>query len=380
MHVHADRVRETTTSTGTGNLTLAGAVSGFIAFSAAAANADTFFYAVVHRTLNEWELGLGSYVSATPAIARGTVLRSSNAGSPVNFSAGTKDVFITALADRMFVPELSADPPAPGSGLLLYTKPIAGRRVLRQIGPSGVDTPLQPALFANSIFNTSPANGTTAPNVIGGVLTTASTISHQQSAPAGSQDLWQTVRRTRFQTSTTAGTTSGMRTGYTQWCLSNQASKGGFFFRARFGQNINLNGGQSFVGLCASTAALAGEPSALVNMCGVGYDSGDSSTGNWQFMRNDGSGTATKVDLGSDAARNTTSGYELTMFARPGDSSTLFVRVENISTGVVVLDTSYTTDLPAANTLMAMKAEVRNGAVAAAHNIEVARVYIETDY
>lgn len=379
-HIHADRVRETTTSTGTGNLTLLGAVTACFAFSAVAANNDKFFYAVVHRTLGEFEIGLGTYVSATPALARTTVLESSNGGAAVNFSAGTKDVFLASIADRMFVPELASDPPAPDSGLLLYTRPIASRRLLRQIGPSGIDTPLQPAFFANSIFNTSPSNGTTAPNVIGGALTTATTMSHQQSAPAGSQDIFQTIRRTRFQTSTTAGNATGMRTAYGQWCLSNQASKGGFFFRARFGQNINLNGGQTFVGLCASTAVLGGDPSALVNMCGVGYDAADSSAGNWQFMRNDGTGTATKVDLGSNAARNTTSGFELTMFAKPGDSGNLFVRIENIGTGAVVLDTSYTTDLPAVNTLMAMKAEVRNGAVAAAHNLEVARIYIETDY
>lgn len=143
--------------------------------------------------------------------------------------------------------------------------------------------------------------------------------------------------------------------------------------------NINLNGGQKFIGLCASTGALAGDPSALVNMCGCGYDAADANTGNWFFMRNDGTGVATKVDLGSNAARNTTHGFDLLMFIAPNGTD-LFVRIQNLHTGTVVLDTSYNTDLPAVNTGMAFKCDVRNGAVAAADNIECAKVYIETDF
>lgn len=95
-HFVADRVKETSTTTGTGNLTLAGAVSGFQAFSAVYANNDTFFYAIENGS--EWEVGYGTYVSATPAIARTTVIESSNSDSAVNFSAGTKVIWVDALA------------------------------------------------------------------------------------------------------------------------------------------------------------------------------------------------------------------------------------------------------------------------------------------
>jgi hypothetical protein len=143
--------------------------------------------------------------------------------------------------------------------------------------------------------------------------------------------------------------------------------------------NINLNGGQKFVGLCNNTNILTGDPSALLNMCGMGYDAGDASTGSWFFMYNDGTGTATKVNLGANALRNTNDGYDLVMFMAPGGSE-LFVRIINLHTNVTVLETSYTTLLPVANTGMAFKADVRNGAVASADNIEVAKVYIETDF
>lgn len=116
-------------------------------------------------------------------------------------------------------------------------------------------------------------------------------------------------------------------------------------------------------------------------MIGMGYDTTDANTGNWFLYRNDGTGTATKVDLGSDAARsNTTHGYDMIIFCPPGAATEIFVRITNLHTGVVVLDTSYTTDIPAVNVGMAYKAETNNGAVAAATNIEVAKTYIETDY
>ena len=67
------------------------------------------------------------------------------------------------------------------------------------------------------------------------------------------------------------------------------------------------------------------------------------------------------------------------MYMAPGGSE-LFVRIINLQTNVTVLETSYTTLLPVANTGMAFKADVRNGAVASADNLEIAKVYIESDY
>ena len=271
----------------------------------------------------------------------------------------------------------TTDPSAPTGGLILYSKSIANRHLPKIIGPSGVDTVLQVGLHGNAIFLVSPASGTTAPTVIGGTLTTAATMSVQQTI--ASANPWLATWRKRFATAATIGNTSGMRTAYTQWFIGNAAGFGGFFFRAQLGHNLNLTGGQKFVGLCASTGGLAAEPSALLNMCGMGYDSTDVNTGSWFFMRNDGTGTATKVSLGADALRsNTTHGYDLIMYVAP-NSQTLYVRIVNLHTNVTVLDTSYTTDIPAVNTGMAFKAEVRT-TTAAIDNLEVAKVYIETDY
>ncbi len=87
-----DRVQETTTTTGTGTVTLAGAVSGFQSFSAIG-NGNTTYYAIVGAT--EWELGVGTYTSSGTTLSRDTVFSSSNSGNLVNFSAGSKNVFCT---------------------------------------------------------------------------------------------------------------------------------------------------------------------------------------------------------------------------------------------------------------------------------------------
>lgn len=304
-------------------------------------------------------------------------------------NAAGSDMTMTAielsrgLGRRLLLPALAADPATPGAGeISLYSKSYAGKILPKFKGPSGVDTAIQAGLHGNAIALVSVTSGTTAPSMIGGTLTTAATMSMQQTI--ASANPWQATQRKRFQTAATAAAGSGMRTAYVQWFRGNAAGYGGFFFRAQFGQNLNVNGAQCFVGLCASTAVLgtaAGSVAALINMIGMGYDTTDTSTGNWWFYRNDGTGTATKVDLGAtQAARNTTHGYDLMIFCAPGVVTDIFVKIVNIHTGVTVLDTSYTTDLPAVNTGMAFKAEVNNGAVASAANLEVAKVYIESDF
>jgi hypothetical protein len=96
--VLADRVREQSTTTGTGTLVLNGAVVGFQTFSTAIGNGNTTYYTISNPGTTEWEVGIGT-VSAGQ-LARSTILSSSNSGSLVNFSAGTKDVFVTYPAEK----------------------------------------------------------------------------------------------------------------------------------------------------------------------------------------------------------------------------------------------------------------------------------------
>ena len=100
MALTSDRVKETTTTTGTGNITLAGAVVQFQSFNTAFGTNPTssIQYAIVGQGTTEWEVGLGSLTGST-TLTRAIVYSSSNSNALVNFSAGTKDVFATFLGD-----------------------------------------------------------------------------------------------------------------------------------------------------------------------------------------------------------------------------------------------------------------------------------------
>jgi hypothetical protein len=105
-----DRVQETATTTGTGTFTLAGAVTGFQSFSAIG-DGNTTYYAIVGGA--EWEVGLGTYTSSGTTLSRDTILESSNGGTAVNFSAGTKNVFVTYPAEEAVYQDASGDAYAP---------------------------------------------------------------------------------------------------------------------------------------------------------------------------------------------------------------------------------------------------------------------------
>ena len=101
-----DRVKETSTTTGTGTLTLAGAVTGFETFSSAIGNTNTTYYAIVAQN-GEFEVGLGTVAAGT--LARTTIISSSNSDAAVNLPAGTKDVFCTLPASKSVILDASGN-------------------------------------------------------------------------------------------------------------------------------------------------------------------------------------------------------------------------------------------------------------------------------
>ena len=128
--VLADRVKETTTTTGTGTYTLAGAVTGFESF-ATIGNTNTTYYCCTDGT--DFEVGVGTYTSSGTTLARTTILQSSNSDSAVNWSAGTRSIFCTQPAEKAFF--LDAD----GVGRT-ETLELAGGITYDPPGSSGTDT------------------------------------------------------------------------------------------------------------------------------------------------------------------------------------------------------------------------------------------------
>ena len=84
-----DRVKETTTSTGTGTINLAGAETGFESFVTGIGNGVQTYYAIVHQSANEFEIGIGTVTDASPdTLSRTSIISSTNSDSAVNFSTG----------------------------------------------------------------------------------------------------------------------------------------------------------------------------------------------------------------------------------------------------------------------------------------------------
>ena len=111
-----DRVRETTTTSGTGPITLNGAVQAFQDFTVIG-DGNTTYYTIVDAQTGDWEVGIGTYTLATTSLSRDAVLESSNAGNLVNFTANVKDAFVTYPAEKSVYVNGSAIVPATTSRL-----------------------------------------------------------------------------------------------------------------------------------------------------------------------------------------------------------------------------------------------------------------------
>lgn len=164
--VIADRVKETTTTAGTGTITLAGASAGFQSF-AVIGNGNTTFYTIAGQTGSEWEVGIGTYTSSGTTLARTTVLANSSGTQPsaLSFSAGTKDVFVTYPAEKSVNLDASDNATALGTPASVTLTNATGLPI--STGVSGLGTGVATALAVNI--------GTAgAPVVNGGALGTPS--------------------------------------------------------------------------------------------------------------------------------------------------------------------------------------------------------------
>jgi hypothetical protein len=138
-----DRVKEVTTTTGTADLTLGGAVYGFQSF-AIIGNGNTTYYGIYDSNTGDWEVGIGTYTTAGPTLTRTTVFESSNSGSKVVFGAGTKDVFVTYPAERA-----------------VYLDAAGSAVTLLDVGTLGVGTAnITTANITAGTISTTPTNNT----------------------------------------------------------------------------------------------------------------------------------------------------------------------------------------------------------------------------
>ena len=94
----SDRVKETTTTSGTGSITLGGAVGGFVSFDSAIGEGNKTYYVIENDT--KWEIGVGTYSSGS--LSRDTVLSSSSGGGKISLS-GVSFVFVALPSSKTVV-------------------------------------------------------------------------------------------------------------------------------------------------------------------------------------------------------------------------------------------------------------------------------------
>lgn len=280
-----------------------------------------------------------------------------------------------------------ANPATPGTDVLrIYGRKVSGRMVPKWTPPSGLDTPVQAALWGNNTVLYLPNTGTTGGLALGTPWLVGTTVAH----PAPTAGLYTQMKRT---TSTMVVTTTNQLLGVSsivttaaQFWVGNAAGLGGFFFFARFGIEILSTGNNTvrmFVGLhSGTTSILASDTVPAISAIGLWHDTTDGANV-INLLTKDGS-TATKNALtGSPSTPfSTGQGYDFYMFCKPNDS-TIYYRLDNLNTGAILVDSSIATTIPAAATFLGPVVGMSNGTAnttAGQVGIGVNRVYIESDH
>jgi hypothetical protein len=267
------------------------------------------------------------------------------------------------------------NPDAPSAGNeSICSKSISGKMQLKIKGPSGLDTPLQAALWSNSLVWWSPgASGGTWTSATGSSGGTAAIV-----LPT-TTNLYTIMRRSTFASATAANAQVGIRST-AAFLRGNLDGMGGYMFTCRFGLNTWTPGNRLFVGICTGTTAVTTvNPSTLMNMLGFCVDAGDTAI---TFLHNDSTNTnpAIKETIPGQPALASLQGYDAYIWCAPNDN-TVYYRLDDILTGTTIVNSSVSSDLPVNTTMSVCQCIMGNGANVSTGNatIGVARIYIETD-
>lgn len=306
-------------------------------------------------------------------------------------TAVTKAATVQQVADFvLFNPEfpsyadlaLIVAPPAPASDRLrVFMREIANRAMLAVMGPSGLDTALQPHLARNKFCYWTPAGNSTTITAIGAAALSATGTATASNVAVTSMHT--RMKRLDYRVTTAAANAvAGFRNTVAQFTVgATTAGLGGFHLICRWGPAFGVSTAtmRAFVGMANTTSAPTDvEPSTITNIIGMGWDAADT---NVQIMHR-GTGAVTKIDLGASfpvPTADQSSVYELALFALPGTTQSVGYEVADLVSGAVATGV-ITTNLPTNTTLLAPRGWMSVGGTSSVIGIALMSLYLETDY
>jgi len=338
-----------------------------------------------------WTDCIGTGGGGSPA-GSDTQVQFNNAGAfganaGLTFNSTTQTLGISGTDAEINLTGITNEPSAPAAGTMnLYAKAIAGRMMPKWVGPSGLDSIVQPMIAMNKVAWWNPiGNVATAPTTIGmAAMTVVSNGGTGMTArTVATTNIFTRMKRLGIVSTATAGTLGSLRQGVAQYTIGNAAGLGGFTYVARFGSTDTVTGARSFVGVTSATAAPTNvEPSTLTNAIGMCKLS---TSNNWQICYG-GSAAQTTIDLGANFPANTASTdmYELILYAPTNVNNSVGYRVTRLGTtyqssGTLTAATAGT-QLPASTTLLAARFWKTNNATASVVGLDIASMYVEVDY
>jgi hypothetical protein len=293
---------------------------------------------------------------ASPGGSTSEVQYNAGSGNFGGISGATTDGTNLTFGNWVGWSAISA-PAAPSSGVREYAVSWAGTvfNAARRAGLPEQITP--PALLNHRIVEVRPISATTISTIGCG----AATLGTASTPTLASTNFYTQSSKFLFTTTATANTSCGWRAAALNLWRGNASGLGGFFVAMRVGVETIVSDGAFGAGLSSATGALpAGGPSnTLTDFIGIEKQAADT---NWFFARRTGSGTAVRVDLGTAVAAS----QMLEVFlASDSNGSEIRCRVDVFDTGGVrttLLDTAYSSDIPANTTFLGMRNEMRTGA------------------
>jgi hypothetical protein len=330
-----------------------------------------------------WRVLNSSGVDKIVASAGGTTMSVQyNNGSGLG---GATMVDITSDGHLMLNAESTptTTPTAPAAGNVVMFGRSAGGRILPAIvGPSGLDTILQPHFGRNRGCILAPMGNGTSVTTIG--IATPTATGTATAANVATTNLYYMMKRLEYLVTTASATAvAGSRISVAQFCLGAGSQIGGFHYISRFGPatgpSTTAGTLRMFNGMWATTTAPTDvNPSTLLNIIGVGCDAADA---NLQMIFNDASGDATKIDLGTSFAKPTSDRsqvYELAMFTAANSGSVAW-QVTNLVSGAYVTGVQ-STDLPTNTTLLCHQGWCSVGGTSSVVGYSLMSTYIESDF